>query len=176
MRIPPFLFLLLLGDRAQVVHDVPDLLVLQLVLERHHVEVRRHAVLDVVEDLAVGRAVVPLVVDEARRGGNQVVARPAFAVDAVTRRAVSCKSAFRRRPTPASRPQDSSPLPLRDCPAPRCRFARDHASASAAMIVRKRRESTRFSPLKGHFSAARYPLPSIYYSAIPCLLSVVVWR
>src|SRR5262245_850364 len=32
MRIPPFLFLLLLGDGTNVVHDVPDLLVLQLIL------------------------------------------------------------------------------------------------------------------------------------------------
>ena len=80
--------LLLLRDRPQVVHDVPDVLVLQLVLQRNHVEVRRDAVLDGVEDLTVGRSVVPFVVGEVRRGRNQIVARSAFAVDAVARRAV----------------------------------------------------------------------------------------
>src|SRR5262245_43179722 len=63
-------FLFLLRDRTDVIHDVPDVLILQLILPRHHVEVRRDAVLDAVEDLAVGRAMIPFVIDEARRRGN----------------------------------------------------------------------------------------------------------
>ena len=79
--------LFLFRDRAQVVDDVPDLVVLQLILPWRHVEVRCNAILDVVEDRAIGRSVIPRVVGEIRRGRDEIVARAAFGVDAVTRRA-----------------------------------------------------------------------------------------
>jgi len=67
----------------------PDFVVLQLVFEGHHVEIWSDAVLDVGENLAVGRAVIPLVAEQARRGRNQVVARAALSVASVARGAVA---------------------------------------------------------------------------------------
>ena len=80
---------LLLRDRPDVVHDLPDVLVLQLIPKRAHVEVGRDAVLDRVEDLAVGRSVLPFLVGEVGRRRRQIVARAAFGVQAVAVRAVS---------------------------------------------------------------------------------------
>src|SRR6185369_17137541 len=84
-------------DRTDVVDDAPDLVVLQLVLEGHHVEVGGHADLDVREDLAVGRAVSPGIAEEARRRRNQVVAGAALAVASVAGRAVSLVQLLPRR-------------------------------------------------------------------------------
>ena len=47
------LFLLVLRERPDVVHDLPDVLVLQLIAKRAHAELGRDAVLDRVENLAV---------------------------------------------------------------------------------------------------------------------------
>ena len=87
---------ILLGQRSDVVHDVPDVLVLQLISPGPHVQLWRHAVLDRVEDLAVGRSVLPFVVGEIGRRRNQIVARPAFGVQAVAVRAVSRKRLLAR--------------------------------------------------------------------------------
>src|SRR6185436_17368454 len=80
---------LLLRDGLDVVDDVPDVRILDLIRERHHVQLGGHAVLDDGEDLAVARAVLPLLVGEVGRGRNEVVARPALRVAAVTARAVA---------------------------------------------------------------------------------------
>src|SRR4030095_9769465 len=91
------LTLLFLRDRAQVIHDVPDLLVLQLILPRRHVEVGRHAVLDVVEDRTVARSVIPRSVGEIRRGRDEIVARPTLGLHAVTWRTALSISLFAGR-------------------------------------------------------------------------------
>src|SRR6186713_2190339 len=75
-----------LGQRAYVVDDVPDLLVLEHVLERRHVEVGTDALLDAGKDVAVGAAVFPRGIGQIRRGRDQVVPRPAFTADPVARR------------------------------------------------------------------------------------------
>src|SRR5262249_34926824 len=78
-------FTLLLCDRSQVVDDVPDLVVFERVLEGHHVEVWLDAILDDQEDGAVGFR-LHRVIDEAGRGGNEIVAGSAFSAGRVARR------------------------------------------------------------------------------------------
>ena len=58
--------LFLLRDRTQVVHDVPDLLVLHLILPRGHVEVGCDTVLDVVELLSQASSAVNVLVIERK--------------------------------------------------------------------------------------------------------------
>ena len=105
------------------------------------------AVLDVVEDLAIGRPVIPHVVNQARCRGNQIVARPAFAVDAVAWRAlrVDDLAGGNRSGVEATGffTFAASGLP---CAEVTIRAAQ--ASASAAIIVRNRRESTRCAPVR----------------------------
>ena len=53
-----------------------------------------------------------------------------------------CRPLCRRRSTRESRQRGSSPLPLRDCPGAAVTIRASQASASAAMRVRERHEST----------------------------------
>src|SRR5215510_8955045 len=76
-------------ERSKVVDDVPDVGVLELIAERNHVQLRRDAVLDRREDLAVGRAVLPRLAGEIGRGRDEIVSGPAFGVRAVATGAVA---------------------------------------------------------------------------------------